>query len=117
LRGPIGPLISVSTVMDILVPSRDWWNITNTNMQCSWCEKISRNRLCRRCEIIESHAIELGKQVALLIPIGGVQIYLGIERTGQKTELLSVKRWSPLEPLENVESAATPLPTFKPCQE
>lgn len=79
---------------------------------CLWCKQLtSSNRLCRRCAIIETHAKELGKEVAILTRKGGVQLYIAIEKTGSEKRLLSVKRWSPLEPLEDVESAEQSLVT------
>jgi hypothetical protein len=32
-----------------------------------------------------------------LIKKGGRQLYIAIEKTGEESELLSVKKWSPLE--------------------
>jgi hypothetical protein len=105
-------LISACIVERLLNDSKTS-NNTPSIVTCSWCGKISPNTLCIRCGIIEAHAKELGRQVALLTEKGGCQLYIGIERTGQKTELLSVKRWSPLEPLENVDSVEQPLSTYQ----
>ncbi|HEY1249277.1 MAG TPA: hypothetical protein VGE97_09835 [Nitrososphaera sp.] len=95
---------------------------------CQWCHvRLDRQGgkvvaeenqdLCRRCALLALHGMELARQIAIEVPRGGVQLYLAIERTGQKTELLSVKRWSPFEPLESANSAEQHLHTFPSRQE
>lgn len=73
---------------------------------------ISMNYLCESCSITAANALELAREVTLEIPKGGRQLYIAVERTGQETELLSVHRWSPLEPLEYADSAIGHLDTY-----
>lgn len=92
---------------------------------CDWCGRViagsptsgtltvndAQTYLCWKCAIIATQSLMLGSQVAQLTRKGGVQLYVGVERTGQETELLSVKRWSPLESLESAEFADENLRT------
>jgi hypothetical protein len=70
---------------------------------CQWCGQkkarfqIVQYDLCDRCTIIAGHSLILGQEVAELIQKGGVQLYIGIQRAGSETQLIAVKRWSPLE--------------------
>jgi len=83
---------------------------------CDWCGKPvepENQDLCRRCATLAFHAMELARQVAIEVPKGGVQLYVALERTGQEHALLSVKRWSPLEPLEDVNYVEPHLSTFQ----
>jgi hypothetical protein len=86
---------------------------------CSWCggQQLLEKDLCRRCEILALQALELARQIALLIPKGGIQLYIGIEKTGQSAKLLNVKRWNPLEPLESADSVEPSFHTFQLGQE
>lgn len=79
---------------------------------CDFCGRdLEWIGTCKRCQIIKTHAMILARQVAHLTRGGGCQLYIGIERTGQKKELLSVKRWSPLEPLESAPIVEQSLST------
>lgn len=103
---------------------------------CEWCGKgtkddeyvanifgtpsgasFSFQRLCRSCAITAANALTLARQVTETVKDGGKQLYIAIEKNGEENELLSVKRWSPLEPLENVSNAEQNLHTFPLPQE
>lgn len=103
--------------MGIIVKASKSSKVTSSKTTCDWCGKkielldelgytagiTTTVDLCRKCLIIAIEALELGRQVAQETLKGGCQLYIGVERTGQKTELLSVRRWSPLESLESAE--------------
>jgi len=110
----------------------------SSNFTCDWCGRKLENSdpgfiatvdcleefvpdvlwsICRPCSLIAIDALQLAKEIAQTIQKGGKQLYIAIERTGQKTELLSVKRWSPLEQLESAENAERPLSTYPLAQE
>lgn len=78
---------------------------------------ISPHFLCRSCAITALNALELGRQVTQVAQKGGRQLYIAVERTGQESVLLSAKRWSPLESLENADSVGEPLHTYQLPQE
>jgi len=103
---------------------------TRNYLTCSWCGTLKQEKylqhlrvsryldfyLCLRCWAIAGQSLVLGEQVARLIPKGGIELYVGVERTGRQSELLSVKKWSPLEePLDasSVEESLTTYPSLR----
>ena len=136
MSAPKGALIFVCIVMNASPQDSDSKN-TRVTGTCDWCRKdlkddypfgasiigedyhtvYSQQRLCRHCAITAANALELARQVTELIPKGGKLLYIAIERVegladGRRRELLSVKRWSPLEPLALAEPAETGLSTY-----
>jgi hypothetical protein len=101
-------LTSASTATEFLVTDSNS-KITPPMFMCDWCGREERTigGLCSKCSIIATHAWMLAREVALLTQKGGCQLYIAIERTGERNELLSVKRWSPLEPLESADSVSS----------
>ena len=73
--------------------------------------------LCLDCSVTAHHALELAREVTQVVQKGGKQLYIGVEKIGTKKELLSVKRWSPLEPLEGADSVDEHLATYRLPQE
>lgn len=143
MSAPKGALIFVCTVMSASPQDKDSKN-TQVIATCEWCGKdlkddytfdakvcgrdyhtvYSSQRLCRHCAITAANALELAKQVTALIPKGGTRLYIAVERyeglaikDGERKELLSVKSWSPLEPLTLAEPAETGLYTYPLPQE
>ena len=131
MRAPLGALISASTA-DTVVGQENSLRDISYRSTCNWCENLLEENdpgfvatvdcyntnatlagweLCRRCAVTASHALELGRQVSRIRQKGGIRLYIGIERTGEKKELVSVVRWSPLEPLESASSAESSLTT------
>jgi len=117
-------LTSAFTATSILVIERSLKDTANKST-CNWCGKILETSrtlgvggfdltqsLCPRCALIAFHSLELARQLILEVPKGGIQLYLGIERTGKPSGLVSVKRWSPFEPLESADSAERHLHTY-----
>ena len=112
-------------------------NLTRLVPTCEWCGRKIENDyefvasvhtedgsasysiqwICRACAITAANALELAKQVTQAIKEGGKQLYIAVEKSGEEGELLSVKRWSPLEPLQPVDNAERNLHTFQLPQE
>jgi len=123
MTAPLGAVISAFTAL-LTLATENSWRVMSSGLTCSWCGKsVSETSLvgiggfdlsqslCTRCGLLAFHSLELARQIAIEMPKGGVQLYIGVERTGQSTALISVRRWSPLEPLESADSAEWSLPT------
>ena len=122
MSAPLGALISACIVVNISMLDRSSKNTSNSTT-CDWCGKFPTDNywltylLCESCGITAAHSLELGRQVTELKEKGGIQLYIAIERTGQRTALVSVKRWSPLESLESADYVGPPFHTYPLPQE
>lgn len=109
-----------------MVASRHSENSKLTGLHdiCQWCGKDAEKNpnilqidLCPVCRVFAIQALILGRQVRQLTLKGGATLYIAVEKTGQSNELLSAKRWSPLESLESADSVEKSLSTYQYSQE